>query len=197
MDVTGQLNAARATLHDTIHENLLGRVSTMLQISLPPCCKCTVFEYLRELQRIQVWPLNDCLRHQGIDELIDRLAHFEAARMHTYIESSADQPADCLVCTTDWNGVVRCAASRVASFFEGLCLDCVFRTADKDHLRDDQHYDKKDYWISLESGDRFDRGCRIQHGEPTWYFSSMEQQSQRQGPGAYSGALPYRLLNRG
>ncbi|PYI33436.1 hypothetical protein BP00DRAFT_122830 [Aspergillus indologenus CBS 114.80] len=116
--------------------------------------------------------------------------------MRRYNDPSANQPVNCAACTADWNAVVKCAATRVAGYFDGLCLDCVLRTAEKDHLRRDQHYDENEYWDCLHGGNRFDRGCRIQHGGPTWYFSFIGQQQPRQGPPAHFDGLPYRLANR-
>ncbi|RYC59811.1 hypothetical protein CHU98_g6385 [Xylaria longipes] len=56
------------------------------------------------------------------------------------------------------------ASSRVRKNFDGLCLDCMhkFKTGNDD----------SDYFAHDKHGDH-DRGCRVRHGQPTWYFSYM------------------------
>lgn len=48
--------------------------------------------------------------------------------------------------------------------FAGLCLDCLTRT--KFGSED------ADYWNHCLDFE-FDHGCRVRHGEPTWYFSYL------------------------
>ncbi|KAI0477008.1 hypothetical protein F4859DRAFT_521578 [Xylaria cf. heliscus] len=56
------------------------------------------------------------------------------------------------------------ASDRVRKNFDGLCLDCMhkFKTGDDD----------SDYFAHDKPGNH-DRGCRVRHGQPTWYFSYM------------------------
>ncbi|XRM45695.1 hypothetical protein ABZX51_008771 [Aspergillus tubingensis] len=189
-----QLNAARDRLCEIVRQELSGRITHILQRPLSPCCERTVFEFLRELQRIQAWPLDNCFTNHGIDELLNRLAHFDANRMHKYIDFATNSPINCVMCIMDWNTIVESTATRVAGYFDGLCLDCALRT-DESPPPGGQ-YDKKDYWDCLESHDRYDRKCRIQHGEPSWYFSFMGEQRELQATPAHGVDLPYRLSNQ-
>ncbi|KAI0871490.1 hypothetical protein GGS24DRAFT_503766 [Hypoxylon argillaceum] len=56
------------------------------------------------------------------------------------------------------------ASKRVRRNFGGLCLDCMhkFKT----------YGDHSDYFMHDRHG-HYDRGCRVKHGQPTWYFSYM------------------------
>ncbi|RAH53017.1 hypothetical protein BO85DRAFT_492417 [Aspergillus piperis CBS 112811] len=188
-----QLNAARDRLRQTVHQTLSGRITLILQRSLSPCCERTVCTFLRELQKIQAWPFDNCFAKHGIDELLNRLAHFDADRMHKYIDPATNSQFNCVMCNMDWKTIVESTATRVAGYFDGLCLDCALRT--DENPPPGGQYDKKDYWDCLESHDRYDRKCRIQHGEPSWYFSFMGEQRELQATPAHGVGLPYRLSN--
>ncbi|GLA58273.1 hypothetical protein AtubIFM56815_008593 [Aspergillus tubingensis] len=136
-----ELNAARDRLCEIVHQELSGRITHILQRPLSPCCERTVFEFLRELQRIQAWPFDNCFTNLGIDELLNRLAYFDANRMHKYIDPATNSPINCVMCSMDWNTIVDSTATRVAGYFDGLCLDCALRT-DENPLPGGQ-YDKK------------------------------------------------------
>lgn len=75
----------------------------------------------------------------------------------------------CSRCDSDWKFVVEDARETTETYFDGLCLDCMDSTK---NVRPGGDGDD-DYWVYNQRRDRYDEGCRVKHGEPTWYFSFM------------------------
>jgi hypothetical protein len=67
----------------------------------------------------------------------------------------------CYQCTSDWEYIVEGARNKTQKYFHGLCIDCITTSLPGDT-----------YWVK-RSGYAYDAKCRIKHGEPTAYFSSM------------------------
>lgn len=61
------------------------------------------------------------------------------------------------------------ARSRTLIYFHGLCMTCMADTEDIKLGRDED----EEYWRHNEERDDYDVGCRVSHGQPTWYFSFM------------------------
>jgi len=61
---------------------------------------------------------------------------------------------------------------KLLSDFHGLCLDCMELSRSKINENVDE-----DYWLHDEHRS-WDRGCRISHGQPTWYFSFMGRRAE-------------------
>ncbi|OJJ96891.1 hypothetical protein ASPACDRAFT_46419 [Aspergillus aculeatus ATCC 16872] len=158
------------------HKGLFDWIATILRSPTPsPCCERTVFEFFRELQRISVWPFEDCMRHSSIDDLVFRMRLFNAREMRAYTDPRTQKPVDCSRCGHDWKAVVAGAAKRVEGYFDGLCLDCMDHTKNLEKGGDRD----RDYWAYMLPRDRYDVGCRIKHGEPTWYFSFMGRREKK------------------
>ncbi|PYI16945.1 hypothetical protein BO99DRAFT_424316 [Aspergillus violaceofuscus CBS 115571] len=170
-----QMNAVRGRLRNIAHKGLFDRIARILQVSSAPCCERTVFEFFRELQRISVWPFEDCMRHCSIDDLVFRMKRFDASKMRGYTDPETKKPVDCCFCEHDWKAVVAGAAKRVEAYFDGLCLDCMDLTKNL-HKGGDRD---RDYWAYMLPRDRYDKDCRIKHGEPTWYFSFMGRREKK------------------
>ncbi|RAL14379.1 uncharacterized protein BO97DRAFT_340628, partial [Aspergillus homomorphus CBS 101889] len=170
-----QLNAARGRLRTIAHKDLFARIAFVFKQSQAPCCERTVFEFLRELQRIYVWPFEECMKRSSIDDLIDRLADFAEKNMRKYVDPKTDTPVDCVCYAADWITIIEHVATRVLGYFNGLCLDCMNKTK---NLRPGGDQDT-DYWEYMDHRDRWDLGCRITHAEPTWYFSFMGRREKK------------------
>ncbi|RAH40447.1 uncharacterized protein BO95DRAFT_457380 [Aspergillus brunneoviolaceus CBS 621.78] len=164
-----QLNAVRGRLRNIAHKGLFDWIATILRSPTPsPCCERTVFEFFRELQRIGVWPFEECMRHSSIDDLVFRMERFDASKMREYTDPGTRKPVDCTHCGCNWEAAVAGAAKRVEGYFDGLCLDCMDNTKNLEKGGDRD----RDYWA-------YDVGCRIKHGEPTWYFSFMGRREKK------------------
>ncbi|RAK97295.1 uncharacterized protein BO80DRAFT_364335 [Aspergillus ibericus CBS 121593] len=175
--VMQQLNAARGRLRNILHKGLFERIGEIVKHGNCSCKETTVFDYLRELSRIKVWPLEDSLRDMSIDEIIEHLWRFDSARMRQYRGTSSDNRSgeQWCSCRFSWHLVVQSAASRVSEYFDGLCLDCMDSSK---NLRDGGNKDD-DYWHYHEKFKRFDAKCRVDHGQPTWYFSFMGRREKK------------------
>jgi hypothetical protein len=56
--------------------------------------------------------------------------------------------------------------------FEGLCLDCMDFSSGS--AQETKNYLRRDL------GEQYDDGCRISHGQPTWYWSYMGRRTEMQ-----------------
>ncbi|GLA02321.1 hypothetical protein AnigIFM60653_001724 [Aspergillus niger] len=169
-----QINAARGRLRVILHRELYAEVGHIVNTGECSCKELTTFEYLRELGRIEVWPLEDSMRNQSIQEMLERLSLFDAKNMRSYTNPRTGKVGSCISCNQSWGDIVLKAASTVSKYFDGLCLDCMDLSKD---LRSGGDRDD-DYWMHNELRN-WDRGCRIKHGEPTWYFSFMGRREKR------------------
>ncbi|GFN21588.1 PAN domain family protein [Aspergillus tubingensis] len=169
-----QLNAARGRLRNILHRELHDQVATILKHGNCECKELTVFEYLRELARIKVWPLEESMRTDSIKKMLERLRLFDATKMRKLTDPQSGKVRPCFRCNTAWGAIVLRAAKTVAEYFDGLCLDCMDLSKD---LRSDGDRDE-DYWKHNELK-KWDTGCRVKHGEPTWYFSFMGRREKR------------------
>lgn len=149
-------------------------MATILKHGNCECKELTVFEYLRELARIQVWPLEESMRTDSIKKMLERLRLFDATKMRKLTDPQSGKVRPCFRCNTAWGAIVLRAAKTVAEYFDGLCLDCMDLSKD---LRSDGDRDE-DYWKHNELK-KWDTGCRVKHGEPTWYFSFMGRREKR------------------
>lgn len=135
---------------------------------LSATCKCkeaTLFGYEKQLYDMNVWPLEQEAQRQSINAIIEKLKGFQYEP-----PSSA-----CMCCRDDYDSHVAAASAYVASYFDGLCLNCMDRSKPKTGDSDN------DYWQHLglpESA--IIKGCKFQHKQPTWYFSFMGRKEDRE-----------------
>lgn len=172
--ISEQINAARGRLRVILHRELYAEVGDIVNNGECSCKELTTFEYLRELGRIEVWPLEDSMRNQSIQEMLERLSLFDEKNMRSYTNPRTGKVGSCNSCNQSWGEIVLRAASTVSKYFDGLCLDCMDLSKD---LRSGGDRDD-DYWRHNELRN-WDSGCRIKHGEPTWYFSFMGRREKR------------------
>ncbi|KAL4799596.1 hypothetical protein BDV19DRAFT_385364 [Aspergillus venezuelensis] len=155
----------RCRLRNILLNGLLDRVETLLDSEACECCFKTVYNYLKELKRIKVWPLEKRMKNANINDLLARLKNFDDANV------SFKEQNGCHLCSKSWLSVVSEASRKVREYFDGLYLDCMAATENsKSRSRPD---DDDDYWGFGSYHHRYDRWCPVTHGEPTWYFRNM------------------------
>ncbi|OJJ66348.1 hypothetical protein ASPBRDRAFT_665892 [Aspergillus brasiliensis CBS 101740] len=82
--VIQQVNAARGRLRTILHRELYDKLGQIVKTGKCSCKELTTFEYLRELGRIQVWPLEDSMRNQSVQDMLGKLSLFTANNMRSY-----------------------------------------------------------------------------------------------------------------
>ncbi|KAI0115833.1 hypothetical protein GGR51DRAFT_502229 [Nemania sp. FL0031] len=175
-----QLSAARGSQR--------GRLEKFLPHASPPCLnhegQCLdviVFSHKQSLLKTGIKSLFSLAdRKRTLNELLDNLDEYEFSL--TIINTGSHHsngPVTPLWSTKlcrDCTGIplarkaesltsgVLAASRSVRKNFGGLCLDCMhkFKTEGDDD----------DYFRHDEPG-KHDQGCRVEHGQPTWYFSYM------------------------
>ena len=65
------------------------------------------------------------------------------------------------------------AKSKALNDFDGLCLDCMDLSKPKSENSD------HDYWLH-DTFEEWDKGCRIEHGSSTWWFSFLGRYERRE-----------------
>ena len=151
------MNAAKGRLRVILHHGLF-EVNEDLLRAMCTCRKETLFDYERHLMDLQVWPMEKMAAKHSINQLLRMLDKF----------SYQAKDSACTNCKKDYCRHIKEDISRVRHYFDGLCLDCLDRSKPKLGDRDN------DYWSHVDmDAEDWDRGCRINHGEPTWYFSFM------------------------
>lgn len=122
-------------------------------------CTCraeSLLSYVTALTKTGLWPLQDHYK-KPVQVILDSpgLINFNCKIPDgAYLACRAKLAAN----TT---AAVRKA---VLDDFDGLCLDDIKRTKKNDVDEDYWEHDIEKDWSS---------GCRIAHGQPTWYFSFM------------------------
>ncbi|KAL8794612.1 MAG: hypothetical protein Q9195_002808 [Heterodermia aff. obscurata] len=163
---TRLLNSARFRLGLILSRDLHKVNKTLLKAT----CKCkgnTLWGYEKELERIGIWPFEDTVSRNSIDGLLQRLEKFNY--------KVADKSACTQNCQRNYNSIAGDARQRTERYFDGMCLDCMSRTKPK--LKD--HH--SDYWNynNFREEDGWFRGCRISHKQPSWYYSFMGREEDK------------------
>lgn len=159
-----QLNAAKGRLRVILGRGLFEPNSELLQASCD-CRIATLYFYEKHLFNIGVWPLDEAASKTCISRLLYLL--------RSKFEYEA-KPDACVRCRTNYKAAIQSLAMRVGGYFDGLCLDCLDRSKTKFSRPGD------DYWqhATLQEDD-YCFGCRIEHKQPTWYFSFMGRKEDR------------------
>lgn len=149
----GGINGARTNLAHKIHEWLYIH-HTFITLA----CKCKkegLFEYESALLRTEAWPLMVTTRGHNQMSVADIL---EALLLFQYKAPEGG----CSFCSQNFDSRVMKVRRGAEKQFDGLCLDCIKNPVRKDKLE----------FAVIEDGKKiFDRGCRVRHGQPTWWFS--------------------------
>ncbi|KAE8139057.1 hypothetical protein BDV38DRAFT_58309 [Aspergillus pseudotamarii] len=160
-----QVNAAKGRLRNVLNRELFAKINSLIENASCGCKDETVFNYLRELGRIKVQPMEEgSFSRVSIQCYLTRLRFFDHERMLRGISKRR-----CFDCNFNWMVGVEKAIKVTAKYFDGLCLDCMKTTVKAD----------KEYWDHINFSERYDAGCRITHGEPTHYFSLMARRDKR------------------
>lgn len=159
-----QLNAAKGRMRTVLHRKTFAPIK-WLQKATCECRYKTQFEYIGALIKTGVWPLDDEWPKMEVNEVLDKLSTF----------SYKPAPSACKqYCQRSYEDEVGKTISYIRGYFDGLCLDCI----DKGNPKTWNH--DTDYW----NHDRlkkheWDKGCRVKHGEPTWWFSFLGRKEDR------------------
>lgn len=160
-----QVNAAKGRLRTRLHAMTFAPIEKLL-VANCDCKEKTLYQYIKALHSTGVWPLDPVWPRMEVTVILDRLNSFKYKPPESACRS---------FCQGDYEGAVGRAISTVRNYFDGLCLDCMDKSKAKT-----ANYDS-DYWHhnDLEEGE-WDSGCRVNHGEPTWYFSFMGRKEDRE-----------------
>lgn len=167
---SGPINHARGGLRTKIHRGIWERIKPLL-VEGDDCCTCgewaeTAGHYFAALVKTGAYPLEETFPKSSVNTILNQLGNFKM--LH-----SPDE--DCYACDKYWNLVIEDACAWTAKSFDGLCMDCMDKSRPKRENTD------VDYWKHLKSVDgRWDRKCRITHGESTWYISWCGRGEHRQ-----------------
>ncbi|RAQ52552.1 hypothetical protein AFGD_004863 [Aspergillus flavus] len=160
-----QVNAAKGRLRNILTRELFAKINFLIETGSCSCKDETVFNYLRELGKIKVQPLEErSFSLVSVQSYLNRLQHFDQERM---LRGMSRQP--CSSCGIEWKRRVGKAIEVTRDYFDGLCLDCMKTTVKAD----------EEYWYHASYRSRHDENCRITHGEPTHYFSLMARRDKR------------------
>ncbi|KAI1203197.1 hypothetical protein F5X97DRAFT_160741 [Nemania serpens] len=168
-----QLSAARASQRTRL-EKQLPVVSAPIQRHKDECLDVMIFSHKRSLLNTGIKSLFSLAdRKRTLTALLDDLDDYEFALVTIQRRHDPWSSALCEDCR-DGLGEARYqlradvlrASRRVRTNFGGLCLDCMHK------FKHGGNDDDDDYFAHDKPGNH-DRGCRVRHGQPTWYFSYM------------------------
>ncbi|KAF2121316.1 hypothetical protein BDV96DRAFT_484412 [Lophiotrema nucula] len=166
-DFVGPINAVRGRLKSLIHRGMWDGIGDLLKRRSCSCGRweTTAGRYFAELVRTEAFPLEDTYAKSSANDILGRLKYF---RM---IPTSSSCPH----CSRKWEIPIKEAIEKTQYYFNGLCIDCMDRSMAKRESSD------VDYWKHNEPMEgRWDKHCRIKHGEPTWYASWRGRDETRQ-----------------
>lgn len=160
-----QMNAAKGRLRTELHRMTFEPIRHLLNATCH-CKEKTLFQYVKALHSTGVWPLDPVWPKNSVNDILTRLNKF----------SYKPPPNACgKFCQRNYEKDVGQAISHVREYFDGLCLDCMDKSMPK--TRD---YDT-DYWYHNRLEKRkWNRGCRVEHGQATWYFSFMGRKEDQE-----------------
>jgi len=154
--IVGGVNFARTNLRTKIHDGLYPKEREFLYGECP-CHKDGLVAYKIALGKTGVWPLEDVMHGKDAKSISDILKSI-VAKFKYYPPNRT-----CRLCSTDiTNRIIKPAITRVRKNFEGLCIDCIKNPVDRE---------------GRESG--YDKHCRIEHGQPTWWFSWLSSEKRK------------------
>ena len=181
-----QLNLARGRIRSNLSRYLTVSKKQLLILDADRRCPCACarqIEFETRLQKRHIWPLN---HHASLNDAISAM---DPGKVFGYSPDlcAHDGYANW---NPDFNEIVRVACKKTKNYFEGLCLDCMSKRPLDDNNRDfrayEQFHDHIMRPINLsalgklrrEPGRRYDKFCRVQHTQPTWYFSLLARREE-------------------
>lgn len=170
-----QMNAARGRLRNLLHRYIFEEVKHIVENSSCRCKERVTFYYLRELRRIEIWPMEEIAAQTSVNTMLSWANKFDERKMRANISNAPNSMTLCAFCDRSWGAIVREAHGKISKYFDGLCLDCMDK--DKSIVIDGNSDD--DYWFHDYERMHYDVGCGVRHGEPTWYFSFMGRREKK------------------
>ncbi|KUJ21786.1 uncharacterized protein LY89DRAFT_637739 [Mollisia scopiformis] len=151
----GGLNGARGSMRGKLLRGLFDPVAAFLEAK----CDCkanALFAYHIGLSKTGIWPIHDHHK-KSVQDILDSpgMINFQCT-----IPDGACSSCRSRLSSTKVTELRR----KILNDFHGLCLDCMTMTKTGDIDSDYWDHDRMHEW---------DAGCRIQHSQPTWYFSYM------------------------
>ncbi|KAF7590359.1 hypothetical protein BBP40_002962 [Aspergillus hancockii] len=127
-----QLNAARGRLRNILHHGLFTRANEIVRKATCDCKEKTIFNYLEELDRIEVPRLEQTIYPMvSVQKCRTRLARFDEQQM---LGNGSPKPY-CPSCMPSWKVNVEQAIQNTSQYFDGLCLDYLDLTTDRQATR--------------------------------------------------------------
>jgi hypothetical protein len=171
------MNLARGRLKSVLHSGIWRPVGELLKLGKrsASCIHWTESAgmYFSALVEAEVYPLEDVWPRNSVAEVLGLLPSI-----------LAPATGKCNVCRVDWLPYIKKAKKMTEEYFDGLCLDCMDASyLPKDQDPDDEYWKKNGAKYASDSDEsslRWDRNCRIRHGQPTWYASWMGSGEHRQ-----------------
>lgn len=161
-----QVNAAKGRFRTILHATIFNMIYKLLDSSCD-LKEEILFGYVKALRDTEVWPFDVVWGHMEVNSILNHLTEFEYRP-----PVCSDDTCDCR--HPNFNRSIRRAVDMVRGYFDGLRLDCM----DKSKAKTIDH--DSDYWRHNNFDEAtWDRGCRVSHGEPNWYFSFMGRRDDR------------------
>ncbi|CAD6439793.1 edf7e636-9234-4d39-9322-fb10b814c5d1 [Sclerotinia trifoliorum] len=159
--IISALNGAKGNPRCKILKGLFTPVGCFLEQRCK-CKKASLFEYCIGLSKTVIWPLESYMKKSG-QTILDTFDDFEC-----------DIPKDaCSICTFRLrDSTIERTGEQVQDHFDGLYLDCMNTSKPKDGKDVDRAF-----WDHGAFG-KYSNGCRVQHDQPTWYWSFMGRRTQ-------------------
>jgi hypothetical protein len=134
---------------------LFNPVSVFLEMECD-CKEKSLFAYNKGLSKTGIWPLHDHYK-KSIQQILNSPGFLK-------FECTVPEKA-CMTCRSKLSvTAIETIRRELSNNFHGLCLDCINMTKSGDVDYDYWEHDLEREW---------DLGCRISHGQPSWYFSFM------------------------
>lgn len=170
--IIGALNAAKGRLRTILHRALYDPIESTLERGVSPRTLMSLFAYETALSKTGAWPVEKKAPHFGIIALMTMLEAFETPEP-SELGRLGCREHDYKFTIADFGENVFDALKETGGYFDGLCLDCM-STSNPNYNDSDE-----EYWAHTDRDIPWDRGCRVGHDEPTWYFSFMGKTEKR------------------
>ncbi|PQE29546.1 BTB POZ fold protein [Rutstroemia sp. NJR-2017a WRK4] len=146
---------------DIEKKSLFTPIDQFLELSCN-CKEASLFAYCKGLSKTNIWPLELHMK-KSCQEILDSFKLFTC-------EVAKDSCTTCKSLLRDTS--IKRIHDKIQNNFEGLCLDCM--DVSKASAEATKNYLRRDF-----SG-HYDSGCRVDHGQPTWYWSYLGQRTVMQ-----------------
>ncbi|TVY13000.1 hypothetical protein LARI1_G008885 [Lachnellula arida] len=152
-NVIGSVNGAKGSLRSQLIRGLFGPMDRFMDATCA-CKEKSLFAYCQGIRKTGIWPLQD-QHKKSVQQILDSPGFVKFA---IKIPDGA-----CIQCVSKLSrSTIKKVRDEISKDFHGLCLDCINMTKTGDVDNDYWAHDRMQQW---------DFNCRIDHGQPSWYFS--------------------------